>query len=263
MAVDQGAVPPASAGVMDLHEVVPGPALEIRLDVAAMIDQIGVEIGDVAEPAAAGALQNARQKFRLVHSPARDGTTVVTFSSSSGTFIRSRSVSTLRATASIAALVQGRAARWPIETPPALVKQRCSLNQGGLIRSISRASLPNNCVKTFGAAGREIEPMRNQRKMRREKVEFGELFGRGVEIMIGDDFQKIDSARGSRTVGREIPGDSRGRCRAGQGVQSPPPPPQPPQPPPPPSRLLRSRSRNRRRHRIRRTLLRKPRRGSL
>ena len=90
-------------------------------------------------------------------------------------------------------------------------------------------------LEPFRAAEREIETVRNQREMRREKIEFGEFFGRSVEIMIGDDFEKIDSRAVFEQFGAKLRAVAETAAEPRRGVQSPPPPPQPPQPPPPPS----------------------------
>ena len=55
-------------------------------------------------------------------------------------------------------------------------------------------------VDPLGGAEREVEPMRDQRKMPGEQVEFVELLAPRVEIMIGDDFEEIDAL----AVGEEI-----------------------------------------------------------
>ena len=67
MRIQERAAAPSPAGVMNLHEPVPWPALEGRVNVDAEIDGVHIHVRDVAKPSAASRLQNARQKFRLLH----------------------------------------------------------------------------------------------------------------------------------------------------------------------------------------------------
>ncbi len=204
MAVDQRPVAPAPAGVMNLHQPIPWPPLECRLDIDAVIDRIDMKIGDIAEPAAARALENAREKFGLVHFAAGDA------HDRGDVFQNERRVDALAHRVDVTRHDVDRFARMGQRRQMADVD---SVGAGeaemfappGRIetRDQRRELLEIAGVDALGRADGEIEPMRDDGEMGAQQIELGKLLGRGVEIMIRDDFDEVDACAIGEEIGAE------------------------------------------------------------
>ena len=72
MAVNQRPIMPVPAREVELRHPVPRPSVEDPVQLEAVIDRVGVEIGHVAEQAAARAIEHGRHERGLVHLAAGD-----------------------------------------------------------------------------------------------------------------------------------------------------------------------------------------------
>jgi len=63
VAIDECAIVPSSTCKVELHHPVPRPSIEQVVEILPLVDGVGVEIGDVAEQAASGSVEDGREEL--------------------------------------------------------------------------------------------------------------------------------------------------------------------------------------------------------
>ena len=156
-----------AAGEMRLHDALPWPAVEIGAGIAPLVDRVGEQVGHVAQPAAAGRLERARRRIRP-RSFRRPGSTkaAVMFSRISGASMRgARARRCARARRSPRAYRAGTA-RWPIGDAAGAGEGEMLAPPGRIEPLDQRGEFVEmGAVEPFGAAERQVEPMRDQGEM--------------------------------------------------------------------------------------------------